>query len=54
MPNSFGDAQLVGDEVGSPRYEPANTLVDDRYFDSISGQQAYKCFACKVTPVSGA
>lgn len=52
VPNSFGGAQLVGDEVGTPRYEPANTLVDDRYFDSISGQQAYKCFACKVTAVS--
>jgi hypothetical protein len=29
-------------------YEPANTLVDDRYFDNLSGQQAYKCFACRV------
>ena len=26
----------------------ANTLVSDRYFDNLSGQQAYKCFACRV------
>ena len=31
-----------------PRYEPANVLIDDRYFDNLSGQQAYKCFACRV------
>ena len=28
-------------------YEPANTLVSDRYYDTLSGQQAYKCFACR-------
>ncbi len=34
--------------LGDPRYEPANLLIDDRYFDNLSGQQAYKCFACRV------
>ncbi len=48
VPNSFGPAQAMGDEFGDPRYEPANLLVDDRYFDNLSGQQAYKCFACRV------
>jgi anaerobic selenocysteine-containing dehydrogenase len=49
VPNTFGPAQVVGDEMGSPRYEAAaNTLTDDRYFDNLSGQQAYKCFACRV------
>jgi anaerobic selenocysteine-containing dehydrogenase len=48
VPNSFGEAQSVGDEVGARRYRPANTLVDDRHFDNLSGQQAYKCFACRV------
>ena len=48
VPNSFGSAQAMGDEFGLPRYESANTLVDDRYFDNLSGQQAYKCFACRV------
>ncbi len=48
VPNSFGPAQAMGDEFGLPRYETANTLLDDRYFDNLSGQQAYKCFACRV------
>jgi len=48
VPNSFGPAQAMGDEFGAPRYEPANLLTDDRYFDNLSGQQAYKCFACRV------
>jgi hypothetical protein len=38
----------MGDEFGVPRYETANTLLDDRYFDNLSGQQPYKCFACRV------
>lgn len=48
VPNSFGPAQAMGDELGTPRYDTANTLLDDRYFDNLSGQQAYKCFACRV------
>ncbi|MFN7982988.1 MAG: molybdopterin-dependent oxidoreductase [Vicinamibacterales bacterium] len=48
VPNLFGPGQLVGEELGLPLYESANTLVDDHYFDSLSGQQAYKCFACRV------
>lgn len=49
VPNGFGPAQVVGDDVGAPRYaEPANVLTDDRWFDNLSGQQAYKCFACRV------
>jgi anaerobic selenocysteine-containing dehydrogenase len=48
VPNSFGPMQAMADEFGLPRYEPANVLLDDRYFDNLSGQQAYKCFACRV------
>ncbi|WP_329553637.1 molybdopterin-containing oxidoreductase family protein [Streptomyces sp. NBC_00696] len=48
VPNTFGPAQKVGDLFGDPRYEPANTLPDDKYYDNLSGQQAYKCFACRV------
>ena len=48
VPNLFGPHQVVGEEIGLPLYEPANTLVDDRFFDNLSGQQAYKCFACRV------
>ncbi len=48
VPNTFGPMQKVALEFGDPLYEPANLLTDDRYFDNLSGQQAYKCFACRV------
>ena len=48
VPNTFGPMQSVGDEFGLPRYDPANVLLDDRHYDNLSGQQAYKCFACRV------
>jgi anaerobic selenocysteine-containing dehydrogenase len=48
VPNTFGPAQRVGDIFGAPRYEAANTLPDDGFYDNLSGQQAYKCFACRV------
>jgi anaerobic selenocysteine-containing dehydrogenase len=48
VPNTFGPAQAMGDEFGLPRYQAANHLLDDRYFDNLSGQQAYKCFACRL------
>jgi anaerobic selenocysteine-containing dehydrogenase len=48
VPNTFGPAQKVAEDLGTPYYEPANVLTDDRYFDNLSGQQAYKCFACRV------
>ncbi|QUX30580.1 molybdopterin-dependent oxidoreductase [Nocardiopsis akebiae] len=49
VPSTFGPSQAVGDVSGADRYESANLLTDDRYFDNVSGQQAYKCFACRVT-----
>jgi anaerobic selenocysteine-containing dehydrogenase len=48
VPNSFGDRQALSAEFDLPAYEPANVLIDDRYYDNLSGQQAYKCFACRV------
>jgi anaerobic selenocysteine-containing dehydrogenase len=48
VPNTFGPAQTQGDEFDLPRYEAANHLTDDRHFDNLSGQQAYKCFACRL------
>jgi formate dehydrogenase (coenzyme F420) alpha subunit len=48
VPNTFGPRQKMSEELGTPLYEPANLLVDDRYYDNLSGQQAYKCFACRV------
>ncbi|AQZ63581.1 Anaerobic dehydrogenases, typically selenocysteine-containing [[Actinomadura] parvosata subsp. kistnae] len=51
LPNTFGPAQKVGDIFGDPHYEAANTLVDDQFYDNLSGQQAYKCFACRLRKV---
>ncbi len=48
VPNTFGPMQKMAEELGVPFYEPANVLLDDRYFDNLSGQQAYKCFACRI------
>jgi formate dehydrogenase (coenzyme F420) alpha subunit len=48
IPNGFGSQQQVALELGTPLYEPVNLLVDDQYYDNLSGQQAYKCFACRV------
>jgi anaerobic selenocysteine-containing dehydrogenase len=48
LPSTFGPAQKLAAEFGLPAYESANTLTDDRFFDNLSGQQAYKCFACRV------
>lgn len=48
VPNTFGPAQAEGDTFRTPRYQAANTLPDDQYFDNLSGQQAYKCFACRI------
>ncbi|CAO0836349.1 Oxidoreductase OS=Streptomyces microflavus OX=1919 GN=Smic_01370 PE=3 SV=1 [Streptomyces microflavus] len=49
IPNTFGPAQHLAEDLGGTRYEAVNALVDDRYYDNLSGQQAYKCFACRVT-----
>jgi formate dehydrogenase (coenzyme F420) alpha subunit len=48
VPNTFGPMQKMAQKLGAPDYEPANYLLDDRYYDNLSGQQAYKCFACRV------
>ena len=47
----FEPMQKAGEEFGLPTYESANHLTDDRFFDNLSGQQAYKCFACRVREV---
>ncbi|MBA0050869.1 oxidoreductase [Streptomyces sp. AJS327] len=48
VPNTFGPAQKQGDLFDAPRYDAANTLPDDQLYDNLSGQQAFKCFACRV------
>jgi hypothetical protein len=39
--STFGPLQKLAQELGVPEYEPANHLLDDRFFDNLSGQQAY-------------
>ncbi len=51
VPNTFGPRQKMASELGTPYYEAANILLDDKYYDNLSGQQAYKCFACRVKKV---
>ena len=52
VPQGFGPAQDMADAVRRPTYaEPANALLDADHFDTLSGQQAYKCFACKLEPI---
>jgi anaerobic selenocysteine-containing dehydrogenase len=48
VPSTFGPMQKLSEEFGVPLYGSANLLTDDRYFDNLSGQQAYKCFACRI------
>jgi len=48
VPNWFGPSQKVAADLGVPFYEPTNLLLNDQYYDNLSGQQAYKCFACRV------
>lgn len=51
VPHTFGPMQKMAEELGTPYYEAVNILLDDRYYDNLSGQQAYKCFACRVKKV---
>jgi formate dehydrogenase (coenzyme F420) alpha subunit len=48
VPNGFGLHQKMAQELGTPYYEAANQLIDDQHYDNLSGQQAFKCFACRV------
>ncbi|OYD96391.1 oxidoreductase [Nostoc sp. 'Peltigera membranacea cyanobiont' 210A] len=48
VPNGFGPRQKMAEEFGTPYYESVNILIDKQYYDNLSGQQAFKCFACRV------
>ncbi|KAB8321166.1 molybdopterin-dependent oxidoreductase [Tolypothrix campylonemoides VB511288] len=48
VPNWFGQEQKMAGELRTPYYEAANQLIDNRYYDNLSGQLAFKCFACRV------
>ncbi|HLJ97727.1 MAG TPA: molybdopterin dinucleotide binding domain-containing protein [Gemmataceae bacterium] len=47
VPNTFGPMEKMAVEFGDPLYQPTNILLDDRYYDNLSGQQAYRLeFGC--------
>ncbi|MEH1812437.1 MAG: molybdopterin-dependent oxidoreductase [Nostoc sp.] len=48
VPGWFGSGQKMAEEFGTPYYESVNILIDKQYYDNLSGQQAFKCFACRV------
>jgi hypothetical protein len=48
VPNWFGFQQKMAEDLGTPYYEAANVLIDQKYYDNLSGQQAFKCFACRI------
>ncbi|WP_414583075.1 molybdopterin-containing oxidoreductase family protein [Scytonema sp. PCC 10023] len=48
VPNWFGQQQKMAEELRTPYYEAANQLIDNQYYDNLSGQLAFKCFACRV------
>ncbi len=48
VPNWFGSQQKMAQDLGTPYYEAANVLIDQKYYDNLSGQQAFKCFACRI------
>ncbi|WP_315788080.1 molybdopterin-dependent oxidoreductase [Fischerella sp. JS2] len=48
VPNWFGQQQKMAEELATPYYVPANILIDKQYYDNLSGQQAFKCFACRI------
>jgi anaerobic selenocysteine-containing dehydrogenase len=48
VPNWFGPQQKMAEELRTPYYKAANQLIDNQYYDNLSGQLAFKCFACRV------
>lgn len=48
VPNWFGQQQKMAEELRTPYYKAVNQLIDDQYYDNLSGQLAFKCFACRV------
>ncbi|MDZ8091017.1 MAG: molybdopterin-dependent oxidoreductase [Nostoc sp. DedQUE05] len=52
VPNWFGSQQKMAEDLATPYYEAANVLIDQKYYDNLSGQQAFKCFACRLKKVT--
>ena len=48
VPSTFGPMQKMAKSLARPITNQPIFSSDDRYYDNLSGQQAYKCFACRV------
>ncbi len=48
IPHTFGPKQKVHEDLGGKTYETVN-LLTAHYYDTLSGQNEYKCQLCRVT-----
>lgn len=48
IPHTFGPKQKVHEDLGHKTYETVNVLTA-HYYDTLSGQNEYKCQLCRVT-----
>ncbi|MEK7824851.1 MAG: molybdopterin-dependent oxidoreductase [Nitrospirota bacterium] len=48
VPHTFGPKQRVHEDLGGKTYETVNVLTA-HYYDTLSGQNEYKCQLCRVT-----
>ena len=50
IPFTFGNKQKVHEDIGGKAWDTVNVLTE-HYYDTLSGQNEYKCQLCRVTKV---
>lgn len=50
VPFTFGNKQRVHEDIGGKAWDTVN-MVTEHYYDTLSGQNEYKCQLCKVSRV---
>ncbi|MBI3813589.1 MAG: molybdopterin-dependent oxidoreductase [Nitrospinae bacterium] len=53
IPISFGNKQKVHQDVERRIWDTVNNLTSNVYYDTLSGQQGYKAYLCKITSIPG-
>lgn len=53
IPMSYGDKQVVHNEVGRVVWDSVNILTGGKEYDNLSGQREYKSFLCRITTMPG-
>jgi len=53
IPMSYGNKQVVHEEVGRLTWDSVNILTGGGLYDNLSGQHEYKSFLCKISTVPG-